>query len=86
MSDSELPDTGQRTMNYGKEKVAVYRTYGTPLEGIRTIPESDFDGRDNVLFGLEVRVQVEGEEFLPSFSDGDNSMVVATDSMTGVGF
>jgi len=81
MSDSELPDSGQRTMNYGKENVAVYRTYGTPLEGVRTIPESDFDGRNNVLFGLEVRVQVEGEEFLPSFSDGDNSMVVATDSM-----
>jgi len=81
MSDSELPATGRRTMNYGKEKVAVYRTYGTPLEGVRTIPESEFDGRDNVLFGLEVRVQVEGEEFLPSFSEGDNSMVVATDSM-----
>lgn len=81
MSDSELSTTDQRTMNYGKEKVAVYRTYGTPLEGVRTIPESDFDGRSNVLFGLEVRVQVEGEEFLPSFSDGDNSMVVATDSM-----
>lgn len=81
MSDSELPPTGQRTMNYGKEKVAVYRTYGTPLEGVRTIPESEFDGRDNVLFGLEVRVQVEGEAFLPSFSEGDNSMVVATDSM-----
>jgi urate oxidase len=81
MSDSELADTDQRTMNYGKENVAVYRTYGTPLEGVRTIPESDFEGRDNVLFGLEVRVQVEGEDFLPSFSDGDNSMVVATDSM-----
>jgi len=78
---SNLSDTDQRTMNYGKEKVAVYRTYGTPLEGVRTIPESDFDGRDNVLFGLEVFVQVEGEEFLPSFRDGDNSMVVATDSM-----
>jgi urate oxidase len=71
----------QRMMNYGKEQVAVYRTYGTPLEGVRTIPESTFDGRDNTLFGLEVRVQVEGEEFLPSFTDGDNSMVVATDSM-----
>lgn len=81
MSDSELSTTDQRMMNYGKENVAVYRTYGTPLEGVRTIPESDFDGRDNVLFGLEVRVQVEGEAFLPSFSDGDNSMVVATDSM-----
>lgn len=81
MSDSELSTTDQRMMNYGKENVAVYRTYGTPLEGVRTIPESDFDGRDNVLFGLEVRVQVEGEAFLPSFSEGDNSMVVATDSM-----
>ena len=71
----------ERTMNYGKEKVAVYRTYATPLDGVRTIPESSFDGRQNVLFGAEVRVQVEGEEFFPSFSEGDNSMVVATDSM-----
>jgi len=70
-----------RTMNYGKEKVAVYRTYATPLEGVETIPESSFDGRENVLLGLDVRVQVEGEEFLPSFSEGDNSVVVATDSM-----
>jgi len=71
----------QRTMNYGKEQVAVYRTYATPLNGVKTIPESDFDGRDNILFGLEVRVQFEGEEFLSSFSEGDNSKVVATDSM-----
>ncbi|ATW89340.1 urate oxidase [Halohasta litchfieldiae] len=81
MSESELSNADERTMNYGKEKVAVYRTYGTPLEDVRTIPESDFDGRNNILFGLELRMQVEGEEFLPSFSDGDNSMVVATDSM-----
>lgn len=73
--------TDERTMNYGKEKIAVYRTYGTPLEGVRTIPESSFDGRDNTLFGLDVRVQLEGDEFLPSFSEGDNSMVVATDTM-----
>ena len=70
-----------RTMNYGKEHVAVCRTYGTPLDGIRRIPESDFDGRENTLFGLEVQVQVEGDAFLPSFSDGDNSVVVATDTM-----
>ncbi len=78
---ADSPETDQRTMNYGKEKVAVYRTYASPLEGIETIPESSFDGRDNTLFGLDVRVQAEGEEFLPSFSEGDNSMVVATDSM-----
>ena len=81
MASNELESDDERTMNYGKEKVAVYRTYATPLEGIRTIPESSFDGRENILFGGEVRVQVEGEAFLPSFSEGDNSMVVATDSM-----
>ena len=91
MSDSEsdpadrgAADEGSgdgRTMNYGKEKVAVYRTYATPLEGVEPIPESSFDGRENILFGLDVRVRVEGEAFLPSFSEGDNSMVVATDSM-----
>src|SRR6056297_985275 len=79
---SEEPSSGdQRTMNYGKENVAVYRTYATPFDGIRTIPESSFDGRKNILFGAEIQVQVEGEAFLPSFSEGDNSMVVATDSM-----
>jgi urate oxidase len=71
----------ERTMNYGKEHVNVYRTYAAPLEGLREIPESDFDGKENILFGMEVRVQVEGEEFLPSFRDGDNEKVVATDSM-----
>jgi urate oxidase len=68
-------------MNYGKEHVDVYRTYASPLKDVRTVPESDFDGRDNVLFGMEVRVQFEGERFLPSFSEGDNTEVVATDSM-----
>ncbi|ADJ16570.1 factor-independent urate hydroxylase [Halalkalicoccus jeotgali] len=80
-TDTGRGGTDRRTMNYGKEQVAVYRTYANPLEGVRTIPESSFDGRDNILFGLEVRVQFEGEEFLPSFSEADNTTVVATDSM-----
>jgi len=78
---SSHAEGSERHMNYGKEKIVVYRTYATPLTGIEPIPESEFDGRENVLFGLDVRVQVEGEAFLPSFTDGDNSMVVATDSM-----
>lgn len=80
-ADTDPQSTDRRTMNYGKEKVAVYRTYANPLEDIRPIPESSFDGRDNILFGLEVRVQFEGEEFLSSFSEADNNKVVATDSM-----
>ncbi len=80
--DDASPGTdAERIMNYGKEKITVYRTHAAPLEGVREIPESDFDGRDNVLFGLDVRVQVDGEAFRPSFTAGDNSEVVATDSM-----
>jgi urate oxidase len=79
MGENQSPD--ERTMNYGKEHVNVYRTYATPLTGVREIPESEFTGKPNTLLGMEVRAQVEGEEFLPSFRDGDNSKVVATDSM-----
>ena len=78
---AENPSPDERTMSYGKEHVNVYRTYATPLTGLREIPESDFTGKPNTLLGMEVRAQVEGEEFLPSFRDGDNSNVVATDSM-----
>ncbi|MDI3256992.1 MAG: urate oxidase [Kyrpidia sp.] len=73
--------TVSRTMYYGKGDVWVYRTYAKPLQGLRAIPESGFPGRPNVIFGMNVKMAVEGEAFLPSFTQGDNSMVVATDSM-----
>jgi urate oxidase len=71
----------ERTMCYGKEDVWVYRTYAKPLEGIQTIPESTFTGRRNILFGMNVKVAAEGEEFLTCFTEGDNTKIVATDSM-----
>jgi urate oxidase len=37
--------------------------------------------RDNVLMAVEVDVEVFGEHFLPAYTEGDNSAVVATDSM-----
>jgi urate oxidase/2-oxo-4-hydroxy-4-carboxy-5-ureidoimidazoline decarboxylase len=45
------------------------------------VPESGFRGRDNVLFANEVSVEVLGDNFLPAYTRGDNSSVVATDSM-----
>jgi urate oxidase / 2-oxo-4-hydroxy-4-carboxy-5-ureidoimidazoline decarboxylase len=66
---------------YGKESVPVYRHYATPLAGIPEVPESSFTGRDNVLFAHEVTVEVHGDNFLPAYTRGDNSGVVATDSM-----
>jgi urate oxidase len=69
-----------RVMYYGKGDVLVYRTFAAPAQ-VSPIPESSFEGDDNVIFAMNLKIAVAGEAFLPSFTDGDNSMVVATDSM-----
>jgi urate oxidase len=71
----------ERIMYYGKDDVFVYRTYAKPLTGIKPIPESSFTGHDNVIFALNVKFSVYGKVFLTSFTEGDNTFVVATDSM-----
>jgi urate oxidase / 2-oxo-4-hydroxy-4-carboxy-5-ureidoimidazoline decarboxylase len=81
MSFSEGDEDMKRTMCYGKADVWVYRTYLKPLTGVRTIPESAFTGSRNILFGLNVKTAVEGDAFISSFKEGDNTLVVATDSM-----
>ena len=68
-------------ISYGKEKVSLYRTYARPLAGLAPIPESSFGGRTNTVFGADIDVEVLDDNFLPSYTDGDNSNVVATDSM-----
>ena len=68
-------------IGYGKLSVPVYRVYARPLLGVTPIPESSFTGRDNALFACEIDVEVLGDDFLPAYTIGDNSMVVATDSM-----
>jgi urate oxidase len=71
----------QYEISYGKRRVPVYRTKAAPLTGIRPVPESPFTGRPNDLLAAEIDVEVYGDDFLPSYTEGDNSMVVATDSM-----
>ena len=68
-------------ISYGKAQVSIYRTYATPLRGLRPVPESAFTGRENILFAVEVEVEVFGNNFLAAYTQGDNSNVVATDSM-----
>ena len=68
-------------ISYGKARVPVYRVYATPLSGIPPLPESLFTGRKNILFAVEVDVEVFGKNFLPAYTRGDNSMIVATDTM-----
>ncbi|HET7094937.1 MAG TPA: 2-oxo-4-hydroxy-4-carboxy-5-ureidoimidazoline decarboxylase, partial [Thermomicrobiales bacterium] len=68
-------------ISYGKRRVPVYRVYARPLEDIAAVPESTFRGRSNTLLACDVDVEVFGDDFLPAYTVGDNSMVVATDSM-----
>ena len=69
------------TMHYGKKDVFVYRTYAKPLKANKQIPESNFEQRDNTLFGVDVQVALHGERFLKNYRDGDNTDLVATDTM-----
>jgi urate oxidase / 2-oxo-4-hydroxy-4-carboxy-5-ureidoimidazoline decarboxylase len=71
-------------ISYGKLRVPLYRVYASPLSGVAPIPESAFTGRANTLVGLEVDLEVFGESFLPAYTEGDNSQVVATDSMKNI--
>jgi urate oxidase len=66
---------------YGKADVATYRTYGAPLTGIREIPESAFTGKSNILIAASIEVQVLGTAFMAAYTEGDNRLVVATDTM-----
>ncbi len=68
-------------IGYGKARILVYRVYATPLRAVTPIPESAFTGRENILFAAEIDVEVLGDDFLPAYTEGDNRMVVATDSM-----
>ena len=66
---------------YGKADVSTYRTYANALTGVREIPESSFTGRPNTLMAADIEVQVVGTAFMAAYTEGDNRLVVATDTM-----
>jgi urate oxidase len=67
--------------HYGKAEVSTYRTRARQLEGLRAIPESTFTGRPHDVMAAEIDVQVMGGAFAAAYTHGDNSNVVATDTM-----
>jgi urate oxidase len=84
MSNTAGPSDRPGTISniaYGKANVSFYRTYAKPLEGLAPIPESSFVGRPNVLFAYDAEVQVLDQSLAPSYTEGDNSLVIATDTM-----
>ncbi|MEO7020068.1 MAG: factor-independent urate hydroxylase [Ktedonobacteraceae bacterium] len=76
-----MNDEYDYNISYGKIAIPLYRVYATPLTGVAPIPESAFTGRDNTLLAAEVDVEVYGGNFVAAYTEGDNSNVVATDSM-----
>ena len=66
---------------YGKAGVAFYRTYAKPLQGLMPIPESSFVGRPNILFAYDAEAEVLDQTLAPAYTEGDNSLVIATDTM-----
>lgn len=68
-------------ITYGKANVSFYRTYARPLTGLTPIPESPFVGRPNILFAYDAEVLVLDQTLAPAYTEGDNSLVVATDTM-----
>jgi urate oxidase len=71
-------------ISYGKLRVPLYRVYARPLSDVTPIPESAFTSRGNILVGMEVDLEVFGDAFLGAYTEGDNSRVVATDSMKNI--
>jgi len=72
----------KHTISYGKGHISLYRTHAKPLTNLPSIPESPYTGQPSTLFTSDVEVEVFGETFLPAYTEGNNSQVVATATMT----
>ena len=71
-------------ISYGKLQVPVHRVGVAPLHGLPEIPESPLRSLDTGLLACVVDLEVLGQGFLPAYTEGDNSGVVATDTMKNV--
>ena len=67
-------------IHYGKAEVSVYRSHARPLR-VATIPESAFSGRENLMLAGLISIDVHGDDFWAAYAEGDNSLVVPTDTM-----
>lgn len=72
----------QTKISYGKGNIALYRSYANPLNNLTPIPQSSYQGTNNNLFATDLTIEVFGDTFMPAYTEGDNSNVVATATMT----
>jgi urate oxidase/2-oxo-4-hydroxy-4-carboxy-5-ureidoimidazoline decarboxylase len=74
-------DGWRATIGYGKGAITAYRCDVPAQVGVSRIPESSFAGRPGPLLAAEVAIETTGPAFFPSWATGDNSALVATDTM-----
>jgi len=78
----EIPlDGAWAAIGYGKSAITIYRCDIPAQTGVISIPESGFTGWSGPLLAADVMVETTGPAFLPSWTTGDNSRLVATDTM-----
>jgi urate oxidase/2-oxo-4-hydroxy-4-carboxy-5-ureidoimidazoline decarboxylase len=80
-ADDVALDGVRATIGYGKAAITTYRCDVAAQTGVRSIPESSFAGWPGPLLAAEVMVETTGEAFLASWTTGDNTNLVATDTM-----
>jgi urate oxidase len=71
-------------ISYGKLAVPVHCVGVAPLHGLPEVPESPLRSLASGLLACEVSMEVLGQGFLAAYTEGDNSNVVATDTMKNV--
>ncbi len=71
-------------ISYGKLEVPVHCVGVRALHGLPPIPESPTRSLDSGLLACEVSMEVLGQKFLAAYTAGDNTSVVATDTMKNV--
>ena len=69
------------SIGYGKAGITIYRCDVPAQSGVLSIPESDFAGWPGPLLAATLTVETTGTAFLPSWTTGDNSGLVATDTI-----
>ena len=72
-------------IRYGKAEISIYRSHARPLR-VAAIPESSFSGRENLLLAGLMSIDVHGDQFWAAYAEGDNSLVVATDTMKNLAY
>jgi len=68
-------------VSYGKGGITLYRTYARPMHTFEPAPEARARENKNEIFAVALDIEIFGDSFLPAYTQGDNSNLIATDTI-----